>query len=508
MSSIFEVLFLCALCFLSVASYHEQYRVPNSCSKNFESYFFKNREYIVSSLSVNWENAKILCRGHHNASLAILDTKEKAEFMAEALSESQFFIESLWVGARRQGADDPSGYRWSHGLELRRTALDIISDDEKEFDKHYPMWVNRTRVPVPEGGADCVAMDRVDHDKPVFLDLPCHLERGFACEREAQMVKKVSELKTVRCRTGLYRVYDGSLDWNQAAAYCVLHNMALANIGTVRCLKKLGMTMLKTRPSIENAWIGARGSLGKWWWVDTGADIFQAAPYNDAAPGAWPPLRDHSSIKSGGCLQLDRHAAHPPVFLEARCERKMQFICYQSAPQLLPATAQPSDDLYYYVLVRQPLDWQHAFDNCQKMNGILASIDTNEILIQLLLVMGENKDSPIGHIWLSGRLNTTRDGKSEDLTFFWTNPATYKRIPDHSFAEANIANVFIAPWLDEDFTMDSPCLNLDRQDHLKGLVYGLPCDVPQYSICMINKNIPTSSTVAVVENTTTGYEST
>ncbi|KAJ2939316.1 hypothetical protein O0L34_g13414 [Tuta absoluta] len=505
MSSIFKILFFCALSFLSAASYHEQYRVPNSCSKNFESYFFKDREFIVSSLTVNWENAKILCGGHHNATLAILDTKEKAEFLAEALSESQFFIESLWVGARRSGADDPAGYRWPNGLELRRTALDVVSDDDKEFEKHYPMWVNRTRVPVPEGGADCVALDRVAHDKPVFLDLPCHLERAFACEREAQIVKKVSELKTVRCRTGLYRLYDGSLDWSQAAAYCVLKNMALANIGTVRCLKKLGMTMLKTRPSIENAWIGARGSHGKWWWVDSGADIFQAAPYSDAAPGAWPPLRDHSSIKSEGCLQLDRHAAHPPVFLEARCERKMQFICYQSAPQLRATTAQASDDSYYYVLVRQLFDWQHAYDNCLKMNGKLASVDTNEILIQLLLVMGENRDTPIGHVWLSGRLNTTRDGKSDDLTFYWTNPETNKTIPDR-FPTLADPNVFVAPWLEEDYTMDSPCLNLDRQDHLKGLVYGLPCDVPQYSICMIDKTIPTTTTVAP-DNTTTGYES-
>jgi hypothetical protein len=45
------------------------------------------------------------------------------------------------------------------------------------------------------------------------------------------------------------------------------------------------------------------------------------------------------------------------------------------------------------------------------------------------------------------------------------------------------------PWLDEEFSMDNSCLNLDRQDHLHGLVYGLPCDTPQYSICMIGKNV-------------------
>ncbi|XP_026332007.1 macrophage mannose receptor 1-like [Hyposmocoma kahamanoa] len=223
------------------------FSVPHSCSEKWESYIYNDKEYLIQNLPVTWENAKILCRGYHNGSLAIVDTKERSEFLAEALSESQFALESLWVGARRGSAEDPAGYRWSHGVELRRTALDVLQ--EKEVGKHFPAWLNRTHVPVPDEGADCVALERVFHDKPVFVDLPCSLERPFACERDAQVDQKVSELKTVRCRTGLYHVYDGRMDWHQAAAYCVLRKMTLANIATMRCLRKLGMTMLKSRPS-------------------------------------------------------------------------------------------------------------------------------------------------------------------------------------------------------------------------------------------------------------------
>lgn len=43
------------------------------------------------------------------------------------------------------------------------------------------------------------------------------------------------------------------------------------------------------------------------------------------------------------------------------------------------------------------------------------------------------------------------------------------------------------PWLDDDFSADHNCLNLDRQNHMDGLVYGMECDTPQYSICMIGK---------------------
>ncbi|XP_039747998.1 macrophage mannose receptor 1-like [Pararge aegeria] len=482
-------------------SFNEQYRVPRISSERWEAYIFNDQEYLIQNLPVTWENAKILCRGHHNGSLATLDTRDKAEFLAEALSELQFSIESVWVGARRQSGDDPEGYRWGQGVELRRTAADVLPNELDDAGRHYPMWLNRTHVPVPEGGADCVALERVQHDKPVFLDLPCHLERPFVCEREARVEVRVQKLKTVRCRTGLYHVYDGRLDWHQAAAYCVLRKMALANIATMKCLRKLGLTMLKSRPSIESAWIGARGSLGQWTWADTGLSIFGASPFADVR--AWPPMRDRSGIKQNGCLQIDRHENLAPVFLEARCERKMQFICYQGLSTLQIAQATPSDDNYYYVLVRQLLYWQHAFENCQKLNGSLAIIDNSDVLIQLLLVMGENKDQPIEHIWISGRLNMTKDIPTDKITYFWHNPANGKRIPDpKSFSDTSIG-LYMPPWLDEEFSMDSSCLNLDRQDHLNGLIYGLPCDTPQYSVCMIEK----STTKLAVENNTEGYES-
>ncbi|XP_063631401.1 uncharacterized protein LOC134802692 [Cydia splendana] len=478
------VIILCvAMC---GASFHEQYRVPQTCTDKWESFVYEDKEYVIQNLPITWENAKIMCRGHHNGTLAILDTKEKAEFLAEALAESQFVIDSVWVGARRHGGDDPDGYRWGNLLELRRTADDIRRSSPEDLDQ-YPAWQNRTHVPVPDTGADCVAVQRVSHDRGVFLDLPCELERPFVCEREAQTRHLIKELKTVRCRTGLYRMYDGLLDWHQAAAYCVIRKMSLANIATMKCLKKLGTTMLKTRPSIENAWVGAKGELGKWNWVDSGASIFLPSPYSDVDKAMWPPMRDRTSVKQNGCLQLDRHANHPPIFLEARCERKMQFICYQGSPALRTATPLPSDDSYYYVLVKQLLFWQHAYENCNKMNGSLAYPETSEIMTQLLLLMGENKEQPVEHIWISGRLNITKDLATEDIKYGWYNPFNNKAIPDPK-TRRNSQGIYTAPWLDEDFTRDNSCLNLDRQDHLKGLVYGLPCDTPQYSICMIEKS--------------------
>ncbi|KPJ16267.1 hypothetical protein RR48_03184 [Papilio machaon] len=143
----------------------------------------------------------------------------------------------------------------------------------------------------------------------------------------------------------------------------------------------------------------------------------------------------------------------------------------------------------------------------------------------------------VEHIWISGRLNMTKDPNSDLVTYAWQNPITGKRIPDSkSEGEALFASfhadhrtldpgtpcrhhkiatrpermvtsdtspyqditlqpevgssTYMLPWLDEEFSMDNPCLNLDRQDHLNGLVYGMSCDTPQYSICMIEKNPP------------------
>ncbi|XP_059058831.1 uncharacterized protein LOC131852206 [Achroia grisella] len=501
MRSKLKLLLFFRLLWFCVASYHEQYRVPQTSTDKWESYVFQSKEYIIQNLPVSWGNAKILCRGHHNGTLAVLDTKEKAEFIAESLSESQLLIESVWVGARRSSAEDPAGYRWGKGVELRRTAADVLLDEQdKDVGRHYPMWFNRTRVPVPDTGADCVGLERVYHDRPVFVDLPCSLERAFVSEKEAHEEVKVRELKVVRCRTGLYRVYDGRMNWYEAAAYCMLHNMSLANIATMRCLKKLGRSMLRTRPSIENAWIGAQGNLGNWYWVDTGVSIFQPPVYLDAQSDVWPPMREKSQIKQSGCLQVDRDASNTPVFLEARCERKMQFICYEITPSLKTTLAPPSDDIYNYVLIKQLMYWQHAFENCQKMKGFLASVDNNDMLIQLLLLMGENEEQPIDHIWISGRLNMTKDA-SDGVKYLWHNPTNGKRIYDKSQSRDTSNELYVPPWLDEEFSMDNSCLNLDRQDHLKGLLYGLPCDTPQYSICMIEK----STTAVPLDNTTDGY---
>ncbi|XP_072937739.1 uncharacterized protein [Epargyreus clarus] len=497
------MLFLLFVVSMCGASYHEQYRVPIASSERRESYIFEDKEYIIQNLPVSWENAKILCLGQHNGSLAMIETREKAEFLAEALSELQFSVESVWIGARRDSGDDPEGYRWRGGVGLRRTAADILASERDGYTmKRFPVWLNRTHVPVPEGGADCVALERVSHDLPVFLDLPCHLDRPFVCEREARVEVRIKELKAVRCRTGLYRLYDGRLDWAQAASYCLLRKMTLANVSTMKCLRKLGLTMLKSRPSIESAWVGARGSLGQWTWLDTGVSIFHPVLYSDMEPGQWPPMRDGSNIKQNGCLQLDRHSTKAPVFLEARCERKMQFICYQGVPALRITPLPPSDDLYYYVLVRQLMYWQHAFENCQKMNGSLASVDNNDILVQLLLVMGENKDEPVEHVWISGRLNMSKDQNTDLLSYSWYNPGNGRRIPDHKSFGDSVVGLYMPPWLDEEFSTDSPCLNLDRQDHLNGLVYGLPCDTPQYSICMIEKSSSKSNQAETLSEVT------
>ncbi|XP_075988553.1 uncharacterized protein LOC142984679 isoform X2 [Anticarsia gemmatalis] len=500
------ILFLIVFNFCS-ASYHEQYRVPHIVDNKWESFLIGNKEYLIQNSLVTWENAMILCRGFHNGSLAVVDTKDRAEFLAQALSESQFGLTAVWVGARRESAGDAAGYRWGPGRELRRTALDVLpSEKEYTMTRHYPVWLNRTHVPVPEGGADCVALERVSHDKPVFLDLPCQLERPFACER-AQPSTKVTAVRTIRCRSGMYRIYDGRLDWHQAAAYCVLQGMSLANIGAMNCLRKLGTAMLKNRPSIENAWVGAKGSLGKWTWIDTDINIFHPPIFGDVHPDQWPPLRDRYNIKQSGCLQLDRHETHAPVFMEARCDRKMQFICYEAVQLIKAPTMPPSDDLYYYVLIKQKYYWQHAFENCLKLNGSLANLENNDILVQLLLVMGENKEEPVEHIWISGRLNMTKDILTDTVNYAWYNPNNAKRIPDpKAFGDSTIG-LYMPPWLDEEFDMDNSCLNLDRQDHLTGLVYGLPCDTAQYSVCMIEKSTKLTPQPLIESTSDAGYES-
>ncbi|KAH9641717.1 hypothetical protein HF086_006231, partial [Spodoptera exigua] len=49
-------------------------------------------------------------------------------------------VSSVWVGARRDSAEDAAGYRWGPGMELRRTALDVLgSEQDNNAARHYPM---------------------------------------------------------------------------------------------------------------------------------------------------------------------------------------------------------------------------------------------------------------------------------------------------------------------------------------------------------------------------------
>ncbi|KAG7312627.1 hypothetical protein JYU34_000944 [Plutella xylostella] len=482
------ILFICR--FIAIVAVVSGYILPKSCSDKYEQYVYKGREYILQNFPLRWEDARIMCRGHHNGTLAILDTEDKANYLAQALAESQYSdIDSVWVGARRSGPDDPHGYRWLDGGALRRLAADVVdgsalrksaADVLGEKGGHYPLWQNRTLVPVPEGGADCAALGRVLHDTPVFLDLPCALERPFLCEREAKTLVPITDVRTVKCRAGRYHVYTARVTWDQAAAYCVMNRMQLANVDTMKCIRKLGHAMLKARPSIENAWVGARGAGGVWVWADAGTRV-------DAAPAQ---------------LDLDLHAPAPPAFLKTRCDRRMDFVCYDGKGSVPSGrredVALPSDDNYYYRLVREPLTWQQAADNCAKFNGTLAVVDDNEILIELLLIMGENKESPISHIWLNGVQNLTKDVHGDPISY-WQNPTNGKLIPDSKTHEHGL---FVPPWLEDDYVTpaEGGCLNLDRQDHLVGLVYGLPCDTPQYSICMIEKAVKVTTKKQIEEN--------
>jgi hypothetical protein len=59
---------------------------------------------------------------------------------------------------------------------------------------------------------------------------------------------------------------------------------------------------------------------------------------------------------------------------------------------MLSSTVIPSDDIYFYVVVRQQLYWQHAADNCLKMGGALARVDAADEITRLLLAMAEDRE--------------------------------------------------------------------------------------------------------------------
>lgn len=108
------------------------------------------------------------CKIVYKARLAVVENLDVAEFLAEALSETDLKTDSLWVGSVYN--EFKKIWVWNIGDQEKPISTEInatmkVNEDVKALDRK------------------CLAFARSNHSKPELRPLPCFVFRGYICER-------------------------------------------------------------------------------------------------------------------------------------------------------------------------------------------------------------------------------------------------------------------------------------------------------------------------------------
>ncbi|XP_043468856.1 C-type mannose receptor 2-like [Leptopilina heterotoma] len=445
--------------------------MKNACENErqpvVEYFHVSNKQYLFFSERVTWEEARLLCL-NYNAKLAILNDMEKATAIAQALAESDISSEDTWLGARRLNTI----WTWidSEEIDWRKNILSIESGID-----NYPPWIREPTRPTKE----CLAIDRKTHSNPNFIDLDCRILKPFLCEKKPDdSLKSPVPAKWIQIQRSTFTLYHGKVTWDEAATFCRKQGARLAILQNLNVIEILTNSMTKTRPDFETVWIGAHFSYGQWIWMASGAIL------NSVSENGYPPWSSGRSQKKEGCLLLDRHLTGHTNFIEAKCNRKRDFVC-EEYPQIeqdvwLNDPVKFSHENETYIIYSAEKSWQESYEFCKERGSSLAIIEDMNATNVIIEAMGDHPKG-IDHIWTGGtfNLNTTK--------WEWIDNKEVIPFEKDKFG--------FPPWaeFESDIDFDNEvkiCLNLDRSDHVKAHFYGLDCISRQPFICKITCNTP------------------
>ncbi|KAF2884063.1 hypothetical protein ILUMI_22110 [Ignelater luminosus] len=456
------ILLLAFLNFILTAAYD---RSPHRMEVLVERFKFGDYYFIFYSKPANWAEANTICQATRSR-LAVVNSLERAKFLARALSQTKSTFEDVWIGGRFSR----DAWQWiSTGKLIPAPAAD-----------GFPPWLSYPTI----RGKNCLSLDRRNHWDPLFVELRCNLYRPFICEESISgSLDKFPDIATETIINNRhYFLYHGRVTWQEALAFCKQSETQLAVIPDVDTAWKLAELMKRTRPPFENVWIGARKDMMGWMWVPT-----QQMLSNETGKNGYPPWRFDSPMdNSKSCVILDHHPCLNPfhihtyrqhvceeaVFIEESCGLKKDFLC-ETPPEDMGAENKsyllPVDQVTY-IFYEEALSWEDALQTCEKFNMSLATPDTVRQWQSIITKMGDLQRE-LYHIWLGGRWIPNE--------WVWLNN---RSIPMSG------ENETYPPWcmsmpLHED---DEDCLNLDRDAHNAPLIYGFNCSMKQAFVCQID----------------------
>lgn len=242
--------------------------------------------------------------------------------------------------------------------------------------------------------------------------------------------------------------------------------------------QNLGRHMLIGRPSLENAWIGARWTQQYEYAFESENKVLGNATDEKTK---YPPWRNNTMIRPGGCILLDRHLSDITYFVEARCIRNRPYICYMIDDNET-ANASTWDVIFGSRGYRMHYDlqpWYQALRNCRDKydeKAKLVELTDGDMVNEMLFVMGENR-STVQHTWIAGVF--------DDNKWLWGNNNNTN--VDTDFVKI-IGNATSENWIYEhDVENENICLNMDRENHATALFYGTRCSATQTYVCLFGK---------------------
>nr|CAD7449898.1 unnamed protein product [Timema bartmani] len=279
---------------------------------------------------------------------------------------------------------------------------------------------------------------------------------------------------------------------------------------------------------LESVWLGASNEYGHWTWVSTGERLSSKKdPLSN-----YPPWRYNSTRKEQGCVLLDRHVCDHTVFLEVNCDRLRNFVCEHykesTAVSWVPDEVQFEHDNRSMVLHVTKKNWQQASDTCMSRGTRLVTLHDMGTVSALMAAMTDHPNgericdslamlpgitwlddsftcSPtlgiawgrcwfdhwgcmfwfivasatdlkahpteVKHVWIGGEVNQG--------VWLWSAP--WIPVPVHKGKKDSFP-----PWCETGVDPATPCLNLDRREHAKPVMYGLGCYNKQPFVCEVD----------------------
>ncbi|XP_033220526.1 uncharacterized protein LOC117175090 isoform X2 [Belonocnema kinseyi] len=416
---------------------------------------------------------------HTGSKLAVVDDMEIKNWLAGMLSESNYLYDGLWIG----GYKKKSAANWTWIGE--KSDEDSIIP-QSVLNQNYPSWLGNVNQEPSE--QNCLLFNRLGHDMPVFLPENCYLRRPFICVRvgrkkEENLVEQVGNTTvdgyqytlygTVNKQNpnnfnqlGIRKLNGGGIKWKTARLECRIRGQQLATVLTNEAASAIAEVMLKSRPSMESAWLGGWSLDGsEWTWITSGTSLSS----KKSSATSYPPWLESRPII------YENKFGDEGLGRENIAEPRANFEDQDRDIMLNDKTLQFS---------AKKMNWNEGDKHCKNKNGHIGSIYDSKTLS---IVLSKMTELSLDHLWIGG--HTKKFGNE------------WKWVDEKDKVLSRKGVGITSSWCLQSDKSGSllkadpeTCLNLDREGHGLPLFYGLPCDlVQQHVLCHIRNFAKNSS---------------